>query len=139
MTGGHVRVLALPTRGVLLRAFCRATILTTYSVPAFRPANTDADTSEARLPPRELLLPGSPVSTPTFNDGVRLRRAGPGEELSRDAASFLVGDVVSGNPWAAGRLPGEGDAVGIQGGEMDVGGRDHHWFGCEMKKRKQYL
>lgn len=33
----YLRVLALPTRGVLLKAFCRATILMTYSVPGFRP------------------------------------------------------------------------------------------------------
>lgn len=79
------------------------------------------------------------VSTPTFNDGVSLHCTGPGEEFSWDTASFLVGDVVSSDPWAAGRLPGEGDAVGIQGGEMDVGGRNHHWFGCEMKKKKTIL
>lgn len=35
----YLRVLALPTRGVLLKAFCRATILMTYSVPGFRPKN----------------------------------------------------------------------------------------------------
>lgn len=34
------RVLALPTRGVLLREFWSATILMTYSVPAFRPETT---------------------------------------------------------------------------------------------------
>lgn len=33
----YLRVLALPTRGVLLREFCSATILMTYSVPGFRP------------------------------------------------------------------------------------------------------
>lgn len=36
----YLRVLALPTRGVLLKAFCSATILMTYSVPGFRPATT---------------------------------------------------------------------------------------------------
>lgn len=75
------------------------------------------------------------ASTPTFNDAVGLRRTGSGEQFSRDAASFLVGDVVSSDPWAAGRLPGEGDAVGIEGGEADAGGRDDHRFGCEMKKQ----
>lgn len=136
--GGNsdVRVLALPTRGVLLRAFCRATILMTYSVPAFRSANTDMGTSETRLPIGELLILVC-VSTPTFNDGVGLRCTGPGEQFSRDTASFLVGDVVSSDPWAAGRLPGKGDAVGVQGGEMDVGGRDDYRFGCEMKKQQR--
>lgn len=71
-----------------------------------------------------------------MNDGIGLRCTGPGEKFSWETTSFLVGDVVSSDPWAAGGLPGEGDAVRVQGGEVDVGGWDDHRFGCDMNKRK---
>lgn len=54
---------------------------------------------------------------------------GPGGQLSGETPGLLVGDVIGGDARAARRLPGEGDAVGVEGGEADVGGWDDHRFG----------
>lgn len=59
---------------------------------------------------------------------------GPGGQLSGETPGLLVGDVIGGDARAARRLPGEGDAVGVEGGEADVGGWDDHRFGWERKE-----
>lgn len=135
---GHLRVLALPIRGVLLKAFCRATILMTYSVPGFRPVSKQNKCSETICHQRitvhvafVCLLKKKKIwhSTPTINDGVALACMGSGGKFSWQTTSFLVGDIIASDAWAAWGLPGEGDAVGVQGGEVDIGGWVDHRFG----------
>lgn len=40
-------------------------------------------------------------ATPTINDGVGLACMGPGGKLSWQTTSFLVGDIIASDAWAA--------------------------------------
>lgn len=62
--------------------------------------------------------------TLTIDDGVALACVGSGGDFPRQTPGLLIGHVIPSNPWAAGRLPGERDAVRVQGSEVDIGGGD---------------
>lgn len=98
----HLRVLAFPMRAVLLRAFCKATILMTYSVPGFRPTARD---NKRRT--RELMCTRYSSCTqatrakPTVDNGIALNCVWSGDKLLRQTPCFFIGDIVPCNTWAA--------------------------------------
>lgn len=66
----------------------------------------------------------------TRDGGVVLASVGPGGKLTGlRPACLLVGDVISCDARGGG-FPAEGDGVGGQRGELEVGGGMHRWFGC---------
>lgn len=59
--------------------------------------------------------------------GVVLAGVGLLDHVSRSSSCLLIGYVVSRDVCGR-RLPGEGDGVGGQGCELDVGGSLDDWF-----------
>ena len=137
----YLRVLALPTRGVLLKAFCRATILITYSVPGFRPTTKQQIQNKTLLTFvicfNQCIWMHVKCSTLTTDKCVALACVGPGGDFSGQTTSLLIGDIITSNPWAAGWLPGERNAVRVQVSEADIGGRDDQWLGWKRRDKQK--
>lgn len=119
----YLRVLAFPTSGELLKVFCKATILMTYSVPGFRPTtkNNKHITHELAYT-HQWSCTQITRATLTLDNGIALSCMWSGDKFLRQTPCFFIGDIVPSNTWTAWRFPGERDAVGVQGGEVDVGG-----------------
>lgn len=98
----HLRVLAFPTRAVLLRVFCKATILMTYSVPDFRPTTRDSKRRTHVLTYTHFTSRTQVTrAKPTGDNGISLSCVWPGYQLIRQTPCFFIGDIVPSNTWAA--------------------------------------
>lgn len=98
----YLRVLAFPTREVLLRAFCKATILMTYSVPGFRPTTRDnKHRTHVLMYTRYSSHTQVTRAKPTVDNGIALSCVWSGDKLLRQTPCFFIGDIIPSNAWAA--------------------------------------
>lgn len=70
----------------------------------------------------------------TINHGVALSCMGSRSKFPGQTSGFLICYIIPSDPWAARRLPCEGDAVGVQGCEANVCGWDNYRLGWKRKQ-----